>query len=507
MVDALTDNVADLVAAAAERVPGHAALVDTATGRSLSWQQVDHAVTAYARRLSQAGLASGDRVAVVLPNGAEFCVALFGVLRAGGIAVPVNTGAPAPELRRVLDDSGARLLVGRDVRGAGEVAVLEPPALDAEPGEPTEHRRSGEDIAVLCYTSGTAGVPRGVMLSHRALLSNVEQCAALKPAPVTATDRVLLVVPLYHLYGLGPGLLQVAAAGATAVLMDSFHADTALDACVEHRVTAIVGVPAMYQAFAAVPAERLAEAMATVRLLTSGAAPLQPAVLTALRQATGLSVFEGYGLTETGPVLTSTLVGGQAKAGSVGRPLPGVELAIVDSDGHPIGADADDPDEPVQEWYTDPEAETGRVAARGANLFSGYWPDGAHGPDADGWFRTGDVGYLDEDGDLRLVDRAGDLIIVNGFNVYPNEVERVLDELAEVAESAAVGVPDERAGERVKAVLVLRPGAELTEDAVREHCAARLARFKVPDQVEFVAALPYSPTGKIRRASLRAKSA
>jgi long-chain acyl-CoA synthetase len=338
------------------------------------------------------------------------------------------------------------------------------------------------------------------MLSHRALLSNVEQCAQLKPAPVTATDRVLLVVPLYHLYGLGPGLLQVTAAAATAVLMETFGAERALAVCEEHGVTALVGVPAMYQAFAA-NADRLSTALASVRLLTSGAAPLPPAVLAAIRQATGLSVFEGYGLTETGPVLTSTLVGGFAKPGSVGRALPGVELRLVDSDGRPVGVAAD-PDE--EGWFDDDdEPETGRVAARGANLFSGYWPDGAHGPDEDGWFRTGDVGYLDADGDLRLVDRANDLIIVNGFNVYPNEVERVLDELPDVVESAAVGVPDERTGEQVLAVLVLREGAELSEDEVREHCAARLARFKVPRTVQFVDALPYSVTGKVRRASLR----
>jgi long-chain acyl-CoA synthetase len=283
--------------------------------------------------------------------------------------------------------------------------------------------------------------------------------------------------------------------------MDVFGVERALAACAEHRVSALVGVPAMYQAFAAVPADRLAEALSTVRLLTSGAAPLPPAVLTAIKQATGLSVFEGYGLTETGPVLTSTLVGGYAKPGSVGRPLPGVELELVDSDGRPVGVEPD-PDEPA--WFdVSEETETGRVAARGPNLFSGYWPDGAYGPDSDGWFRTGDVGYLDEDGDLFLVDRANDLIIVNGFNVYPNEVERVLGELAGVAESAAVGVPDERTGEQVLAVLVLRPGAELTEDAVREHCAQRLARFKVPRAVRFVDALPYSVTGKVRRASLR----
>lgn len=519
MVDAMTSNVADLVTEAADRVPRHAAFIDHSTGRSLTWQQADTAVSAFAACLLQSGLAPGDRVAIVLPTGPEFAVALFGVFRAGGVAVPVGTQSPDPELRRILSDSGATILVGTgpapaagDTGAADAPAVLAPPELepaaDALPGGLADAlagvRRGGEDIAVLCYTSGTAGVPRGVMLSHRALLSNVEQCAALRPAPVNSADRVLLVVPLFHAYGLGPGLLQVTAAGATAVFLDAFGLDRALDACAGHRVTAIVGVPAMYRAFASVEPDRLAEALSSVRLLTSGAAPLPPAVLIALRHATGLSVFEGYGLTETGPVLTSTLVGGVAKPGSVGRPLPGVDLAIVDADGRPVGVAAD-PDEPT--WFDgDPEgdeSETGRVAARGANLFSGYWPDGADGPDEDGWFRTGDVGYLDADGDLCLVDRANDLIIVNGFNVYPNEIERVLAELADVAESAAVGVPDERTGELVKAVLVLRPGASLTEDAVREHCAERLARFKVPRAVEFVEELPHGVTGKLRRASLR----
>jgi long-chain acyl-CoA synthetase len=503
MVDARTGNVADLVTEAAARTPGHLAFLDHATRRRMTWQQVDAAVDAYAAALLQEGLVPGDRVAIVQPTSPEFAVALFAVLRAGGVAVPLGTHSPAPELERILDDCGATVLVGEP---AGSVpTVLDPPALDATPEvtPSADGPRGGEDIAVLCYTSGTAGVPRGVMLSHRALLSNVEQCAALKPAPVTASDRVLLVVPLFHAYGLGPGLLQVAAAGASAVLMETFSADGALDACAEHQVTALVGVPAMYQAFAAQPADRLGDAMASVRLLTSGAAPLPPAVLAAIKQATGLSVFEGYGLTETGPVLTSTLVGGYAKPGSVGRPLPGVELALVDSDGRPVGV-APDPDETT--WLddeNDTETETGRVAARGANLFSGYWPDGAHGPDEDGWFRTGDVGYLDADGDLRLVDRANDLIIVNGFNVYPNEVERVIGELPEVLEAAAVGVPDERTGEFVKAVLVLKPGASLTEEDVREHCARQLARFKVPREVEFTDQLPYSVTGKVRRASLR----
>ncbi|GAA0228004.1 long-chain fatty acid--CoA ligase [Saccharothrix mutabilis subsp. mutabilis] len=479
-------NVADLVRASAHRGPKHVALVDVTTANSYTWAEVDSFVDREAHRLVDSGVEPGDRVVVRLPTGVGFCVAVFGALRAGAIAVPVGPGHPARELQRVLADCGARLLVG-DADGTDVEALPEP---ELAPGEEFTAIGSGEDIAVLGYTSGTSGQPRGAMLSHRALLANVDQCASLRPAPVTAADRVLLALPLFHVYGLGPGLLQVAGAGATAVLLERFEASAALDAIHEHRVTTLVGVPPMYQAILNQPVERLREDLATVRLFTSGAAPLAAGVLDAVRQAVGLPVYEGYGLTETGPVLTSTLVGGVPKGGSVGRALPGVEVRLVDTDGRPLDLEEDEPG-------------TGLVAARGENLFSGYWPDGAHGPDAEGWFRTGDVGFFDEDGDLHLVDRAGDLIIVNGFNVYPHEVEQVVAELAGVAESAAVGVPDERTGESVKVVVVVADGAALTEEAVKEHCAARLAKFKVPTVVEFAPTLPHSPTGKLARARLR----
>ncbi|MCE7005585.1 AMP-binding protein [Kibdelosporangium philippinense] len=470
-------NVSDLVANAAEKAPDHLAFAEATSDKAVNWAKLDNAVNAEARRLLDAGIQPGDRVAIQLPTGIGFAVALFGALRAGATAVPMAVGLPDRERDRILDDSKPKVVTDQS------------PDLDAS-ADAVRGAPGGEDIALLCYTSGTAGTPRGVMLSHRALLANVEQCASLKPAPITSTDRVLLAVPLFHAYGLGPGLFQIASAAASAVLMDHFSVEPALKLCEDFRITVIVGVPPMYQAFAQVPAERLASAMSTLRLLTSGAAPLEPSVLTAMYQATGLHIYEGYGLTETGPVLTWTLVGGVAKPGSVGRPIPGVELRLVDSDGTP-GGDEDGDD------------DAGVVSVRGANLFSGYWPDGAHGPDDEGWFRTGDVGYLDDDGDLHLVDRANDLIIVNGFNVYPHEVEQVLSELDGILEAAAVGVPDERTGERVKAVVVLREGAELTEDQVREHCAARLAKFKVPGPVEFVTTLPHSITGKLRRASLR----
>jgi long-chain acyl-CoA synthetase len=481
-------NVADLVSASALAGPQHAALIDVASGEKYTWRQVDAAVNAQARTLVEAGVEPGDRVAVRLPTGPEFCVAVFGVLRAGGVVVPAGPGQPLRELQRLIADSGAELLIGDG--GGADVTVLAPPALLVEDEPEFASIGGDEDLAVLGYTSGTSGVPRGAMLSHRALISNVGQCANLRPAPVTAGDRVLLALPLFHVYGLGPGLLQVAGAGATAVLLERFDVEGALAAVREHRVTTVVGVPPMYQALLTAPAERLAESLSTVRLFTSGAAPLAAGVLDAMRNAVGLPVYEGYGLTETGPVLTSTLVGGTPKPGSVGQPLPGVELRLVDTDGRELDQDEDEPG-------------TGLVSVRGANLFSGYWPDGAHGPNADGWFRTGDVGYLDADGDLHLVDRAGDLIIVNGFNVYPHEVERVLCELDEVAEAAAVGVPDERTGETVKAVLVLRDSADLDVDAVVRHCAARLAKFKVPTIVEFVDDLPHSPTGKLARSRLR----
>lgn len=504
-------NVAGLVSDASRRDPAHPALIEPISGDELSWGQLDTTVDAEAVRLIQCGLQPGQRVVLRMPTSSAFCVSLFGVLRAGGVAVPVGPSVPARELDRVLDSAGAGLLVAAgDDATADEAASrigatrLDPPATPrtgavAAPGPPT----GGEDMAVLAFTSGTSGSPRGVMLSHRALLANLEQYAALRPAPTTAADRVLLALPLFHAYGFGPGLLQVANTGATAVLLERFDAAEALDVMHRYRVTTVVGVPPMYRAWLRLGADRLAEGLRTVRLFVSGGAPLEPAVLAGMRAVTGLDVFEGYGLTETGPVLTSALVGGSAKPGAVGRPLPGVpsrgvdpvELRLVDSDGRSLDTEGDDED-------------TGVVAVRGPNLFSGYWPDGVGGPAelpglGPGWFRTGDVGYLDADGDLHLVDRADDLIIVSGFNVYPHEVEDVLLEHPGVRAAAAVGVPHPQRGEAVRAVLVPVEGMQPTAEEIVEHCAARLARFKVPVEVALVDSLPYLPTGKLARRMLR----
>jgi long-chain acyl-CoA synthetase len=257
-----------------------------------------------------------------------------------------------------------------------------------------------------------------------------------------------------------------------------------LDLVRRHRVTNIIGAPPMYVAWSMLP--ELSDALSTLRLAVSGAAPLSAEVLAAMRETTGQDIFEGYGLTETAPVLTTTLCSGSAKPGSIGKPIPGVQLRLVDESGDE--ADAEDP---------------GEITVRGANVFSGYWPDGAGGADADGWFRTGDVAYADSDGDLFLVDRLRELILVSGFNVYPREVEDALLTHPDVAEVAVLGVPHPYTGETVKALVVARDGAALAPSDVIDHAAARLARFKCPTSVEIVAELPHSVTGKVAKGRLR----
>jgi long-chain acyl-CoA synthetase len=345
--------------------------------------------------------------------------------------------------------------------------------------------------ALLAYTSGTTGRPRGAVLTAGALRANQEQCLALDPAPVRPEDRVLLVLPLFHVYGLNAGFGLVAATGACAVLVPAFDPRATLAVVERVQVTAVPGAPPLYQAWLAVADaeggdDALRRALASVRTASSGAAPLPAATWRAVRDRAGLQLWEGYGLTEAGPVVASTLVTGRAKPECIGGPLPGVEVALREA-----GGDGDAGEGPGELWV------------RGPNLFSGFWPDGADGPDADGWLATGDLAYRDAEGDLHLLDRRSDLVLVNGFNVYPAEVERVLDAHPAVAESAVIGVPDPRTGAAVVAVVVPAPGAEVDAAELRAHAAASLARYKVPSTVVVRPALPHSLTGKVSRARLR----
>ena len=481
-------NLADLVRAAARRCPDKAALV---SGReTLTWQALDARVDAVAGGLRGRGLRAGDRVAVHLGNVPDFVVVYFAALRAGLVAVPVNTGYTVPELQHLLGDSGARLVVTtpgsliEQLDPSPPDVVTDVDLLVGQVDDDGAAAAGGEDLAVVLYTSGTSGRPRGAMLSHRALLANLDQASAIDPPVVSADDVVLLVLPLFHVYGLNGALGLVARHAATGVLAERFDPVETLELVRRHGVTSLVGAPPMWVAWSMLP--EVEGAFTSVRLALSGAAPLPPSVLRRVLEVTGHHVFEGYGLTETAPVLTSTLMSEVAKPGSIGRPLPGVELRLLDEQGREVE-----------------DGDPGEIVVRGANVFSGYWPDGAEGPDADGWFATGDIAVQDDDGDLRLVDRRKELVLVSGFNVYPREVEEVLAAHPGVAECAVLGIPHPYTGESVKALVVLVEGVSLTVDEVVAHCARSLARFKCPTAVEFVEELPHTATGKVSKGRLR----
>lgn len=494
-------GVSDLVRRWARERPDAIALIDDAT--ALHWAELDAAATRAAVALLGAGLAPGERVALQVSAGAPFTALYLGALRAGLVVVPVNPAYTPAELRYLLTDSGATLLVTDSIAAVSEHASLPVSRVvvamrDAAEGLTTlgdflltgdgpdpARDRAGDDVAALLYTSGTSGRPRGAMLSARALLANLDQVAAIEPPLMTAADVGYVPVPLFHIFGLNAGLGMVLHAGATAVLAGRFDPGETLATMAERGVTVLIGAPSMFAAWLAHP--DFQRGFASVRFALSGSAPLAPALVERYAEA-GVRLSEGYGLTECAPAVT--LNAGEAKPGSIGRPLPGVEVELRDPDGELI---ADD--------------DPGQLVVRGANLFSGYWPDGVDGPDEDGWFATGDIGLWDEDGDLLLVGRTTELIVVNGFNVYPAEVESVLGAQPGVSEAAVIGVDDEESGEAVFAYVVPAPGAALDPQTLLDGAAVSLARFKLPRRIEVVDALPHTVTGKVMKWRLRSERA
>jgi long-chain acyl-CoA synthetase len=427
-------------------------------------------------------------------NTLEFVTSYFGILRAGMVAVPLNTGYTAAEVGLMLGDVDVALVLAdpdsQHVLAQLDVDVVYTGTEDwrrftvgssALPTDPTDP----EALAVLMFTSGTSGRPKAAMLTHRSLSANLGQLSALAdPAGLTADDVVLCVLPLFHIYALNATLGLVAHHGATIVLLERFDPGSALSAVRKHHVTNIAGAPPMYLAWSV--HEGLAQSLAEVRLLVSGAAALPRNLVEQYETLVGKPIWEGYGMTECSPVITASLRSGRPKPGFVGQPLEGVEVELRDADGDPVK-----------------DGDPGEIFVRGANVFSGYWPDGSGGADDEGWFATGDVAYADDDGDLRLVDRRKDLIIVSGFNVYPREVEDALLLLPGVVEVAVMGVTHPYTGEAVKAFVVVGPASDLTPETVLEFARTRLARFKCPTIVEIVEDLPHSVTGKVSKARLR----
>lgn len=515
-------DIAALVTEAAEVVPERLAFVEAA-GRSHTWAQLDAEVDRIASGLSGAGLVAGQRALIALGNRLEFIVSYFAILRLQAVAVPVNPTSTVDELARMLADSGSRVAVGDaasiDALRAARDAVIAARAdagssdldpeivgraqttlvvcVDTPPAEgeasyadlgadvaPPPPLPDPEKLAVLLYTSGTSGRPRAAMLTHRALLANIEQAAHVDPPMMHGDDVVLGVLPLFHVYGLNAVLGNAVRHRAKVVLQERFDPQGTLDLIEDEAISVVPIAPAVFPHWLGV--DHLADRLGPVRLVLSGSAPLSAEVIERFVAETGVTVHQGYGLTEAAPVVTTTLGAPKPLDGSVGVALPGVDLRLVDE--HDQTVEGDDP---------------GEIQVRGANLFSGYWPEGSEGPDAEGWWSTGDVGFLDPDGNLVLVDRLKELIIVSGFNVYPHEVESVIREVDDVSEAAVIGVPDGVTGEQVVAYVVSAGGGADLESAVRARCELRLARFKQPSRVEVVDVLPHSVTGKVQKGRLR----
>lgn len=450
---------------------------DVAASHRLSWAELDERTTRAALALLAAGAQPGDRVALNLATSVEFVVLYLGALRAGLIAVPVNPSYSGREAEYIVKDCGASLHLAAD--SADRLLAGAPEGADPR-GD-----RSGEATAVLLYTSGTSGRSRGAMLSARALMANLDQLAAIEPPVLTSDDVLFVPLPLSHVFGLNAGLGMALRVGATTVLADRFDPVTTLVTMAAEGVTAVVGVPGQYAAWLKQP--QVAESFASVRFAMSGSATLTRAIGDGFGEL-GVVIHDGYGLTEAAPVVAVNAMG-QARErpvpGSVGRPIPGVEVQLRDADR-----------------VVDEDGDLGRVFVRGDNLFSGYWPLGEDGPDPDGWFGTGDIAVQDADGALHLVGRSAELVIVNGFNVYPAEVESVLAAEPGVAEVAVVGMPDQKAGERVRAYVVPTAGTVLHPDELLAAAARSLARFKLPATIEVVASLPHTVTGKVMKWAL-----
>jgi long-chain acyl-CoA synthetase len=457
-------NLVEILIDSARRRGGEAAVRD---GDALtSYRELDAASARFAGLLRERGLEPGDRVGLMLPNAVEFPIAYYGTLRAGGVVVPMNTMFKEREVDYVLSDSGARLLCAEGTELLADWPGADPLA------EPVE--RAGEDTAVILYTSGTTGRPKGAELTHASLRRNLEEVARvhrLSEATVT-----LGALPLFHSFGQTCSLNATLHAGGCVTLIPRFDARRVLEVIEAHGVTLMQGVPTMYAALLADPEHERFD-VSSLDHCVSGGAAMPVELMRAFEDAFGCPVLEGYGLSETSPVASTHRLGERRKPGSIGRPIDGVEMAIVDErDG------------------------IGEIVIRGHNLMKGYWnrPDAtAETVDPDGWFHTGDLGRVDEDGYFYVVDRKKHMIIRGGYNVYPREIEEVLYEHRAVREAAVLGVPHPELGEEVAAAVALHAGATATPEELREFVRDRLAAYKYPRHVWIVDELPKGPTGKI----------
>ena len=542
--------VTDLLDNAVRHYARHTALIFL--GGKLTYRELAHQVDLFAEALRGLGVHKGDRVAMVLPNCPQQVISFFAILRRGAIVVQNNPLYTAAELHTQLADSGARIVIVFDRafetvdaarRGTSVEHVIVTSLTEYLPaakrlalrlplrrarekraelttplpedlldtpgaqGPPLSFRQlmadarprhshvvidPERDIAVLQYTGGTTGTPKGAMLTHTNLVANAHQTAAWDPGYVPGQDVTLAVLPMFHVFGLTLCLTTTVLIGGTIVLVPKFDLDLALGEIRRWRPTILPGVPPIYQQIADSPQARSAR-LNSIRTCVSGAMQLRRETVEAFRAATGAEVVQGYGMTETSPVIMANPLHGNARHISVGVPMPGTVARIV-SESDP--------------GQTLPVGHAGELLVRGPQVFAGYWNQPKETAEvlSNGWLRTGDIAVMSPDGFFTLLDRKRDVIIVDGLNVYPSEVEEVLNSHPGIRESAVVGMPDPLRGECVTAYVVLVPGVAPARAELISYCAERLAGYKVPSQITARDELPHNMLGKVLRRVLRAET-
>ncbi|WP_346008437.1 long-chain fatty acid--CoA ligase [Janibacter terrae] len=494
-------NLASNLVATAQAHPDRVAIkLDDA---ELTWAQLHGLAAQTAGALRAAGLEPGDRVSLILPNVPAFPVLFYGTLLAGGIVVPMNPLLKAQEIEYFYTDSDAKFSFVWDDFAAEAQAGAEgtstrviasgpvgPSEEDLPAGEPiaTPVERAGDDTAVILYTSGTTGRPKGAELTHDNLDLNAKRSAE-DIIGIRPDDVIMGCLPLFHVFGLTCGLNTAVRQGATLTLIPRFDPGKALEVIERDRVTIFEGVPTMYGAMLHHPAVQDTD-KSSLRTCVSGGSSLPGETLREFEETFGVQLLEGYGLSETSPVASFNMLDQPTKPGTIGRAIPGCEMKLIGTDGQDVG----------------PGEGVGEIAIRGDNIMKGYWgkPEATAEAIPDGWFRSGDIASVDEDGYYTIVDRKKDLIIRGGMNIYPREVEEVLYTHPDVLECAVVGVPHPELGEDVGAAVSLREGATGDTEEIKQYVKDRIAAYKYPRTIWILDELPKGPTGKILKREIHA---
>jgi long-chain acyl-CoA synthetase len=466
----------------------------------LPYSVVDEASARVAGLLAANGVEAGDRVGVMLPNLPYFPFAFFGSLRVGAVTVPMNPLLKGREVGFQMEDAGAKLMFGwhqmgdaareGSERARAECILVEPGEFEKLLGgvDPVSEvaDRADDDTAIILYTSGTTGTPKGAQLTHGNLRSATQIAVELVDSqPDGVTFGAL---PLFHVFGLTSGLTSTTRVGAALTLLPRFDAGKALEMIQRDRVTTFLGVPTMYAAMLHHP-DASSFDMSSLELCVSGGAAMPVEVLKTFEETFDCKILEGYGLSETCAIASFNRPDIERKPGSIGLPVQGVEMRLVDQDGHDVA-----------------QGDVGEILIRGPVVMSGYWnrPEAtAEAIDEDGWLHTGDLAKQDEDGYFFIVDRKKELIIRGGFNIYPREIEEVLYEHPAIREVAVVGIPDDSLGEEVGAAVALKPGASATAEDVQSFAKERVAAYKYPRRIWFVEQLPKGSTGKVLKREIR----